>query len=92
MPDFDGFPIHKQIPEAKFEVAAYGLLRSEPQILASHLLYHQIPVQQAGPRIHIPRDILGRRLFVFERAEGENNVFKGLSPDEKVRVNVTPCI
>ncbi|OBT73570.1 hypothetical protein VF21_07633 [Pseudogymnoascus sp. 05NY08] len=84
MPDFDGFPIHKQIPEAKFEVAAYELLRSEPQILVSHLLYHRIPVQHASPRIHIPQDILGRRLFVFERAEGENNVFKGLSPEEKV--------
>ncbi|OBT66610.1 hypothetical protein VE03_03960 [Pseudogymnoascus sp. 23342-1-I1] len=45
MPDFDGFPIHRQIPEAEFEVAAYELLRSEPQILISRLLYHRIPMQ-----------------------------------------------
>ncbi|OBT50119.1 hypothetical protein VE04_09164 [Pseudogymnoascus sp. 24MN13] len=88
MPDFDGFPIDKQIPEAKFEVAAYELLQSEPQILASHLLYHRIPVQHASPRIHIPRDILGRRLFVFERAQGENNAFKALSHEEKVPVKL----
>ncbi|KFY40065.1 hypothetical protein V494_03676 [Pseudogymnoascus sp. VKM F-4513 (FW-928)] len=74
MLDFDGFPIHVQIPQAKFEAATYELLRSEPQILVSHLIYHRIPVQHASPRIHIPQDILGRRLFVFERAEGENNV------------------
>ncbi|OBT38723.1 hypothetical protein VE00_10763 [Pseudogymnoascus sp. WSF 3629] len=86
MPDFDGFPIHKQIPEAKFEVTVYELLQSEPQILVSQLLYHRIPLQHSSPGIHIPRDILGRRLFVFERAEGENNVFKGLSPKEKVRL------
>lgn len=84
MPDFDGFPIHRQIPEAKFEAAAYGVLRSEPQILVSCLLYHRIPMQHVSPRIHIPQDILGRRLFVFERAEGENNVWKVLSLEEKV--------
>lgn len=32
MPDFDSFPIHVQVSEAKFEVAAYDLLRSEPVI------------------------------------------------------------
>ncbi|KFY95009.1 hypothetical protein V498_03581 [Pseudogymnoascus sp. VKM F-4517 (FW-2822)] len=74
MPDFDGFPIHKQIPEANFEVAAYELLRSDPLILASRLLHHRIPMQRVGPRIDVPQDILGRRLFVFERAEGENNI------------------
>lgn len=86
MPDFDGFPIHRQITEAKFEAAAYELLRSEPQILVSRLLYHRIPLQHVSPRIHIPQDILGRQLSVFERAEGEKNVWKILSSEEKVRV------
>jgi hypothetical protein len=35
MPKYDGFPIHVQVPEVKFEVAAYELLSSEPDILAS---------------------------------------------------------
>lgn len=90
MPDFAGFPIQKQIPEAKFEVAAYELLRSEPQILMSRLLHHRIPVQHVSPSIDVPRDILGRRLFVFERADGENNLFKDLSPRERCALNLNP--
>jgi hypothetical protein len=60
-----------QVPEVMFEVAVYELLRSEPNILASRLLYHRIPVQHAGPRDGLPRDIAGRRLFLFEKAGGE---------------------
>lgn len=83
MPNFDGFPIEVQVPEARFEVAAYELLRSEPNILASRLLYHRIPVQRIGPRLDVPQDIAGRRLFLFEKAEGENNVWYDLSPGGK---------
>ncbi|KAF2793863.1 hypothetical protein K505DRAFT_243428, partial [Melanomma pulvis-pyrius CBS 109.77] len=50
MPNYDGFPIQVQVPEVKFEIAVYELLRSEPNILASRLLYHRIPVQHVGPR------------------------------------------
>jgi hypothetical protein len=89
MPNFDGFPIDTQVPEVKFEVALYELLRSEPNILASHLLYHRIPVQHVGPRLDRPQDIAGRRLFLFERAEGENNVWYDLSPGGKVRAHVS---
>ena len=84
MPNYDGFPIDVQVPEVKFEVALYDLLRSEPNILASHLLYHRIPVQHVGAGLDCPQDIAGRRLFVFERAEGENNVWYDLSPGGKV--------
>ncbi|KAH9952260.1 3-hydroxybutyryl-CoA dehydratase [Lactifluus volemus] len=83
MPNYDGFPIDTQVSEVKFEVALYELLRSEPNILASHLLYHRIPVQRIGPRLDHPQDIAGRRLFLFERAEGENNVWYDLSPGGK---------
>lgn len=86
MPNYDGFPIDVQVPEAKFEVAVYELLRSEPNILASRLLYHRIPVQHAGPRLDPPQDIAGRRLFLFERAEGEKGIWPDLNPEEKVRV------
>ena len=89
MPNFDGALIHKQVPEVKFEVAVYELLRSEPNILASRLLYHRIPVQHVGPRLDLPQDIAGRHLFLFERAEGEKNIWRGLSPEQKVRVYVS---
>jgi hypothetical protein len=84
VPNYDGFPIHVQVPKAKFEVAVYELLRSEPNILASCLLYYRIPVQHTSPRLDL-QDISGRRLFLFKRAEGENNVWRDLSPDAKVR-------
>jgi hypothetical protein len=89
MPNYDGFPIHAQVPEVKFEAAAYELLRSEPNILTSRLLYHRIPVQHVGPRLDVPQDIAGRRLLLFERAEGENNIWYDLSPEEKVRAYVS---
>lgn len=85
MPDFDGFPIEKQVPEALFEAAVYKLLHSEPEIRASHLLYYRVPIQDSGPRLNIPRNLNGRRLFVFERAEGYNNVWDDLNADGKVR-------
>jgi hypothetical protein len=85
MPNFDGAPIHKQVPEVKFEVAVYELLRSEPDILASRLLYYRIPVQHVGPRLDFPQDIAGRHLFVFKRADGEKNIWRELSPEQKVR-------
>lgn len=84
MPDFDGFPIHVQVPQVKFEVEVYELLQSEPRVLASRLLYHRIPVQYEGPRLDHPKDIAGRRLLVFQRTEGENNVWYCLSPTQKV--------
>ena len=89
MPDFDGCPPHDQIPEVKFEAAAYELLRSEPNILVSRLLYHRSPVQHVGPRLDLPQDIAGRHLFLFEKAEGENNVWHDLTPEQQVRTRVS---
>jgi hypothetical protein len=43
VPNYAGFPIHVEVPKAKFEVAVYELLRSEPNILASCLLYYRSP-------------------------------------------------
>ena len=77
-----------QVLEANFEASVYELLRSEPNILAPRLLYYRVPMQHVGPRRDLPRDIAGRRLFVFERTEGENNMWWDLSPEEKVRVYV----
>ena len=84
MPDFDGFPIERQAPEALFEAAVYELLCPESDIRISHLLYYRPPVKYPGPRLAIPLDLTGRRLFVFERAEGVNNVWEDLSANSKV--------
>lgn len=46
-------------------------------------------MQHVGPRLDRPQDIAGRRLFLFERAEGENNVWYDLSPEGKVRTYVS---
>ena len=75
MPNFPGFPIGMQAPEAKFEAAVYKLLRTEPNTLVSLLLYHRIPVQRVGPKFDPPRDLAGRRLLVFEKAEGEKDAW-----------------
>jgi hypothetical protein len=85
MPDFDGFPTASQVSEVKFEAATYDLLQNEPTVRASRLLYHRIPIQRLGEHIEVPKDILGRRLLVFESSEGDKNVWAELSPEEQVR-------
>jgi hypothetical protein len=70
-------------------VATYELLRSQPNILASRLLYHRIPVQYISPRLDLPQDIAGHHLFLFERAEGEKNTWQGLSPEQKVHIYIS---
>lgn len=84
VPGFDGFPMDWQVPEVRFEAATYELLRPENDIRASHLLYYRVPVQHLGPRLAKPLDLTGRRLFVFERSEGQNNVWDDLSAHSKV--------
>ncbi|KAJ3483200.1 hypothetical protein NLG97_g7363 [Lecanicillium saksenae] len=83
MPDYDGFPIDVLVPEVNFEAAVYSLLCSDPTIISSRLLYHRLPLQHAGPRLACPKDILGRRLLAFGRAEGENNVWRDLGSDQR---------
>ena len=41
-------------------------------------------MQHAGPRHDLPQDIAGRHLFLFERTEGEKDVWWDLSPEQKV--------
>ena len=90
VPNFDDATIQWQVSDVKFEIAVYRLLRSEPNILASPLLYHRIPAQHAGPRLDLPQDIAGRHLFLFERTEGEKNVWWDLSPEQKPEVHTYP--
>jgi hypothetical protein len=85
MADFGGFSVEIQTPEVLFEAAAYKPLRNQTDIRASRLLYSRTPVQRLGPLHDVPFDIVGRHLFVFERAEGVNNIWEDLSADDKVR-------
>lgn len=86
MPNFCGFPVESQVAEVNFEVAVYMLLRSEPRLMVCRLLYHRIPVEHVGHSLDPPQDITGRRLFLFERAEGEKDVWRELSPDQQVHI------
>ena len=86
MLDFDDLPIEKQVPEALFKAATYEPLRPEPDIRASRLLYFCALVQHPGPRFSIPLNLTSRRLFVFERIEGMNNVCEDHSAYRKVGV------
>lgn len=84
MPNFEGFPIEEQELEVIFEAAVYNLLRTESDIRTSRLLYHRVPALHPGPKLVIPQDLAGRRLFLFEKAEGVNNVWDELNAANKV--------
>jgi hypothetical protein len=84
MPDYDGFTIKRQVPEVLFEAATYKLLRNEPEIRPSRLLYYRVPILKPGPKTKIPTDFSGRRIFVFERADGTNNVWEQLNAEGRV--------
>ncbi|KAG5338672.1 hypothetical protein C0989_006677 [Termitomyces sp. Mn162] len=86
MPNYVGFPFEMQGPDVEFEAAVYSLLCSDPVIVVSRLFFYRVPVQYAGPKLSIPKDIAGRRLFLFERAEGEKNIWEELSPDDKIHL------
>jgi len=88
MPDFDGFPIEKQVPEAKFEAATYELLRTVPDVRVSNLLYHRIPVKYHSQQNQVPQDIAGRRMLLFNASKGVNNVWHVLSEQSKVCIAV----
>jgi len=84
MPCYDGSTMDFLLRELQFEADVCALVQQVPAILASRLVYYRAPVQYAGPRLDIPKDIAGRRLMVFERAEGENNVWRKLGSEGKV--------
>ncbi|KIK61131.1 hypothetical protein GYMLUDRAFT_73533 [Collybiopsis luxurians FD-317 M1] len=79
VPNFDGFPFDMQCQDVQFEVDAYSLLQSKPAVLASHLLYHRLPVLHPEPRTKHPADIQGRRLLLFEKSPGKTNVWDELN-------------
>ena len=86
MPEFDGFSIDSQVPELEFEAAVYELLRAEPDIMVSRLLHYRVPYEYPFPHTEIPEDLKGRRLLVFEEADGEKIDWRSLLIQQKVCV------
>lgn len=85
MPGFDGFSLESQIAEIEFEAAVYELLRDHSQLKTSRLLYHRAPAQCRGEKSAIPKNIVGRRLMVFNRAAGRSSgAWNSLSGQQQV--------
>jgi len=84
MPRYDGSTMDFLLQELQFEVDACALVQRVPAIIASRIVDYRAPVQSAAPRFDMPKDIAGRRLMIFEKGEGEHNVWRNLSPDAKV--------
>lgn len=84
MPGYDGFSLAWLAEETKFEADVYNLLKDESSIKASTMLYHRVPKEYPGSHLEVPKDSAGRRLFVFEKPEGEINVWTELDPTNKV--------
>ena len=89
MPKYAGISIEQQVSRTRFEARLYYLLRSEPEILLSRLLYHRVPVQRNSLESSIAQNIMGRPFFLFEKAEGNRNMWYGLCPDNQVRTGAS---
>ena len=87
MPNYGGFPLEKLVAKVEFEVAVSPFLREEPMIKASVLIYHRSPVLLPNPSQLKPKNILRRKLQLYIRATGENNIWCELKHDNKVMVS-----
>ncbi|KAF7326393.1 hypothetical protein MVEN_02616900 [Mycena venus] len=71
--------VEQEVFEAEFEAKIYELLRPHRKILTPSLLYWRAPSYRLDALQTIdrspPQDTLGRAFFVFEKAEGVNNVW-----------------
>ncbi|KAJ7494758.1 hypothetical protein B0H11DRAFT_1910712 [Mycena galericulata] len=66
--------VQEKVDQAAFEAAVYKLLHPTSEIKVSHLLFHRLPVWQVSEnRNERPDHLIGRELFVFEKANGDNN-------------------
>ena len=91
MPKYDGQAIPFVKNDHSFEVAALHLAKSG-WFRASRLLYDRIPVCREGPKLDVPKDIVGRGMHLFEKAYGERNIFYWQTPEEKVSHARDPSI
>lgn len=84
MPKYDGFPVDELVEELYFEAAVYTLLMHIPESLTSRLIYYRPPEKLGEMGDGRPESILGRRLMLFEMANGRNNVWYDLDRNQKV--------
>ncbi|KAK3944096.1 3-hydroxybutyryl dehydratase [Diplogelasinospora grovesii] len=87
MPNYDGFDMDFLLGDIKFETAVYKLLELNSEVPVSRLLYSRLPVIQRtdhrAAAVAVPTDLAGRRLMVFEKVDGRDNVWGCLSPEGK---------
>ncbi|KAJ7746567.1 hypothetical protein B0H16DRAFT_1375768 [Mycena metata] len=71
--------LERMVGAVEFEVAIYNTLRSDAEVKVSRLLFHRVPVRVTPNERH--NHLMGRELFVFEKADGKHNVW----PDNEDR-------
>ena len=79
-----------QIPGVLLEAAPHDLLRDEPDIRASRLLYHPAPVLKPDLNPKHRSVLQSRRLFVIERATSVNRSWKQQNSEDKACTCVHP--
>lgn len=84
MPHFAGFSLERQLSDHDFEAAIYDLLRNDQQIRPAKLKYARSPRQHTESTQSAPSDLSGRRMFVFQKVEGDTNVFASLSTAQQL--------
>ncbi|KAJ3457056.1 hypothetical protein MRS44_014197 [Fusarium solani] len=87
VPHYDGFSLHWLHQQIDFEVATNSLLQNTPGVPTDRLLYHRHPLLHAGIKRGMPKDISGRRLMIFEMAQGQCRLWSDL--DQQQRTSIT---
>ncbi|EED22309.1 conserved hypothetical protein [Talaromyces stipitatus ATCC 10500] len=82
-PHEKSLPVPMQISAAEYEIALYEALYPEAELRLAALLYNRIPELHEGIDDD-SKDIIGRRLCVFEAPEGRKNMWWELGPEDKV--------
>ncbi|KAJ6589124.1 hypothetical protein B0H19DRAFT_1014234 [Mycena capillaripes] len=68
--------VKQQFYDVEFEAEIYRLFRLHPEVLTSNLLYHRAATYRPDTLNRLlPRDVLGRALFVFQKTPGVNNIW-----------------
>lgn len=83
-PAFGGFPLAAQVADVRFESAVYKLLDGAAEVHAARLLHSRCPRPSKKDDSSTSSELYGRRLFVFQHAEGEAEVWHELPELGKV--------
>lgn len=79
MPGYDGWTIETMVKRFTLEVKIYELLQGWTKIPTPRLLFARPCQQRTETQKTPPWDTIGRQLVVFERANGESNIWRELS-------------